>query len=842
MTAADDLGSDRLLDAVDHAVIVTDPDLTIRLFNSAAAELYGWPAAEVVGRSILDVATPEEDEEADSGSDLLEVVRSGRKWSGELVMRRRDGSTFLASITASPVLDEGGAIIAIVGVADDITERRDADELLRRSEQRLRVALLASQLATWGWDQATGEIEWNESMDELFGLPPGGFGGDFEDYVALVHPFDRERVVETLLTSVEEGMSGEHGHEYRIIRPDGTIRWVEGHGRSIENEEGNVVGLLGVARDITERRLAEVEREQLLAAEAAARGLAEAARNRVQFLSEATSALTESVELRSRLEALAELVVPQFSDGCGIYLLDDDGQPRLQVLRHSDPDVAAALVSLDERFPIWLDAPHGTGAAIRERTTSWVRDLTPQLLEAATVDEEQRAELASIGLQSLVAVPLVGSDVVIGAVNFFMTGDRDLSEDDVRLAEELCLRAGIAVENAQLAEAQENDSRQLRFLASLLHAQSEAGIEGSLVVDVNGNVLTYNRRFLEIWGFDPELAKESSEDSLLEEATNKVAAPSVFLERVRYLYANPSGLVQDEILLADGRTLDRHGAPLKGDDGEYFGWAWYFRDITAERHRQAEITAIGEQFAALARTLQQSLLPPALPRLQGVDLAARYHPALEGLEVGGDFYDVFPVGDAWVIVLGDVCGKGAAAAALTALVRYTLRAAAMHNDDPALMLVELNAAMLADNPDDIDGRFATVCCMRMVSGPGQVDVTVACGGHAPAHVTRADGTVEAVGTYGTILGVVPDVHVSSAEVTLYEGDSLIAVTDGVLEARDAAGDQFEDAGLAELLASVHARSAADIAAQIERRALAHQGGIARDDIAIVVAQVERTTT
>jgi serine phosphatase RsbU (regulator of sigma subunit) len=362
------------------------------------------------------------------------------------------------------------------------------------------------------------------------------------------------------------------------------------------------------------------------------------------------------------------------------------------------------------------------------------------------------------------------------------------------------------------------------------------------VVDVNGNVLTYNRRFLEIWGFDPELAKESSEDSLLEEATNKVAAPSVFLERVRYLYANPSGLVQDEVLLADGRTLDRHGAPLKGEDGEYFGWAWYFRDITAERDRQAEITAIGEQFAALARTLQQSLLPPALPRLHGIDLAARYHPALEGLEVGGDFYDVFPVGDAWVIVLGDVCGKGAAAAALTALVRYTLRAAAMHNDDPAMMLVELNAAMLADNPDDIDGRFATVCCMRLVSAPGQVDVTVACGGHAPAHVTRADGTVEAVGTYGTILGVVPDVHVSSVEVTLHEGDSLIAVTDGVLEARDVAGDQFEDAGLDELLASVHDRSAADIAAQIERRALAHQGGIARDDIAIVVAQVERTTS
>jgi serine phosphatase RsbU (regulator of sigma subunit) len=149
--------------------------------------------------------------------------------------------------------------------------------------------------------------------------------------------------------------------------------------------------------------------------------------------------------------------------------------------------------------------------------------------------------------------------------------------------------------------------------------------------------------------------------------------------------------------------------------------------------------------------------------------------------------------------------------------------------------------MLADNPDDIDGRFATVCCMRMVSGPGRVDVTVACGGHAPAHVTRSDGTVEAVGTYGTILGVVPDVFVNSAEVTLHEGDSLIAVTDGVLEARDTAGDQFEDAGLNELLESVHDRSAADIAAQIERRALAHQGGVARDDIAIVVAQVERTT-
>ncbi len=131
------------------------------------------------------------------------------------------------------------------------------------------------------------------------------------------------------------------------------------------------------------------------------------------------------------------------------------------------------------------------------------------------------------------------------------------------------------------------------------------------------------------------------------------------------------------------------------------------------------------QREAIAHTLQQSLLPPELPVIPRLDTAALYRPAGEINEVGGDFYDVFAVGrHEWFAVIGDVCGKGAEAAAVTALARYTIRAAVMRHRSPANMLRWLNAAMLRQHAD----RFVTLACVR-IELDDTVTVTVACGGH-----------------------------------------------------------------------------------------------------------------
>ena len=179
------------------------------------------------------------------------------------------------------------------------------------------------------------------------------------------------------------------------------------------------------------------------------------------------------------------------------------------------------------------------------------------------------------------------------------------------------------------------------------------------------------------------------------------------------------------------------------------------QDLALRAAAAVENARLYETAATIAGTLQASLLPPTLPELPGAELAAVYRPAGRGLEVGGDFYDVFSVTeDQWYLVVGDVCGKGAEAAAVTALARYTIRAAAVRRRAPSAILRWLSDAMLRQS--DAPNRFCTIACAQLDLGQGTPRVTVACGGHPLPLVVRADGTTEEIGTPGTLLGLVPE--------------------------------------------------------------------------------------
>jgi GAF domain-containing protein len=236
-----------------------------------------------------------------------------------------------------------------------------------------------------------------------------------------------------------------------------------------------------------------------------------------------------------------------------------------------------------------------------------------------------------------------------------------------------------------------------------------------------------------------------------------------------------------------------------------------------------------EERSRIARTLQRSLLPPRLPEIPGIEVAARYRASGEGIDVGGDFYDVFEVGKgAWAVMVGDVCGKGADAAAITGLARHTLRTAAMREWRPRRMLVILNEALVRNETD----QYCTVVFARLSRGGKHVRVTLACGGHPPPLFLRADGTVEAVGRPGTLLGIFPDPEFSTAVIDLRPGDALLFYTDGVTESR-APGAGLTEEALMELLASRAGDSAEKLADAVERGAVAAHPDGPRDDIAIV---------
>ena len=236
------------------------------------------------------------------------------------------------------------------------------------------------------------------------------------------------------------------------------------------------------------------------------------------------------------------------------------------------------------------------------------------------------------------------------------------------------------------------------------------------------------------------------------------------------------------------------------------------------------------QRSAIARTLQNSLLPPVLPEIAGIESAALYRAAGEGTDVGGDFYDLFSVADdEWIAVIGDVCGKGAEAAAVTALARYTIRTAAVRRRSPAAILHWLNDAMMRN---DLEGRFCTIACVHLDTARPEIRMTIACGGHPPALLRRESGEVREFGGTGTLIGLVPDPQLEDQRADLRPGDALVLFTDGVTDAR-APEKVLEPEELSDALRAVPAGSAQRIVEQLAAFAVGKDGRPPRDDIALL---------
>ena len=256
----------------------------------------------------------------------------------------------------------------------------------------------------------------------------------------------------------------------------------------------------------------------------------------------------------------------------------------------------------------------------------------------------------------------------------------------------------------------------------------------------------------------------------------------------------------------------------------------YERELVLSRHR-AEVAQ--QQAVDLARTLQDTLLPPALPSIDGLDLAAVYRPAGDGSQIGGDFYDVFQVGpDDWVVVLGDVCGKGVRAAVVTSLVRHTLRAVTVMEADPARALHTLNAVMLESHEDD---RFCTVVLIRLTRSGEEWTVSMAAGGHAPPLLVRRGELDDVPFEPGSLMGVFEDAHYASTTFPLLPGDVLLLHTDGSSEGRRGASF-FGDERLRES-ARRNARTPELMVNGVLADVLEFQDGIASDDIALVAVAV-----
>ncbi|WP_326828127.1 PP2C family protein-serine/threonine phosphatase [Streptomyces sp. NBC_01751] len=253
-----------------------------------------------------------------------------------------------------------------------------------------------------------------------------------------------------------------------------------------------------------------------------------------------------------------------------------------------------------------------------------------------------------------------------------------------------------------------------------------------------------------------------------------------------------------------------------------------------------------EHLKRLNATLQKTLLPPALANVPGLNVAAHYHIASAD-EVGGDFYDLFPLAaGTWGLFLGDVCGKGAAAAAVTSLARYTLRAAAVYDPDPAAVLGNLNT-VLNHEYSGTDPRFCTVIfgLLTPYGDQGGFRVTLASGGHPSALLMRADGTADYLPTPGgQLIGVLPDAHIATTTIRLNPGDTLLLHTDGLTEAHTAstgATDRYGDEALLDFARTL-APTTATVTIVAIRDLLDTFGTGVDDDTAVLAINVPRPTS
>ena len=234
----------------------------------------------------------------------------------------------------------------------------------------------------------------------------------------------------------------------------------------------------------------------------------------------------------------------------------------------------------------------------------------------------------------------------------------------------------------------------------------------------------------------------------------------------------------------------------------------------------------------VAMILQESLLPPTLAQIPGAHLAVRFHAAGRGVEVGGDFYDAFDVEDGIALLIGDVCGKGPGAAAVTALARYTIRAIAMHEPRPDRILLQLNEALLRQRES---GDFCTAALIRVTArGDGRLELEATSGGHPLPIILRGDGSGGELGFPGTLLGAVPAPRLSTVRALLEPGDACVLYTDGLNEAL--APRLLSPDNLLALLRPAAGHGAAAIADRLDVVPTT-AGEAMRDDTAIVVISV-----
>jgi serine phosphatase RsbU (regulator of sigma subunit) len=595
----------------------------------------------------------------------------------------------------------------------------------------------------------------------------------------------------------------------------------------------------------------------------------------LRFLDGASEVLARSLDYEQTLNDVARLAVPDLADWCAIDVVQPDGSTRQITSLHPDPEQEELLMELRRRFRANVRGTAGAANVIRSGEPEHVYDTSDTPLDDLVLSDEERQLYARLHPRSYVIVPLITRGRTLGALTMLSTRDgRHYGSRDVEFAHHLARRFALAIDNARLFDESSAARRRAEFLVrageilsssldyeetlqnvatiavpeladwcSVQLVEDDGSLRSVAVAHADPAKLAYAHELQERFPTDPEAPTgapnviRTGQTEVIQEITDDLIEAAVpdpeFRQIVRELGLRATITAplraHGRVFGAVGFVSAESGRPFTDDD------VAMVEELARRAGTAVDNARLYTEGARIAHTLQAELLPTDLPEIPFVEVAVRYRAAGELNEVGGDFYDIFPSSSAgeWMVVIGDVSGKGAEAAAVTALARYTLHAAALESSSPSELLRKLNAALMVQRR----GRdFCTVCVARIRPGEERTDVCFSIAGHPPPVILRGDGRTEMPGEPGTLLGIFEDPELVDCEVHLDHGDSILLYTDGVIEAGRPVG-QLGEEGLADALASARPASAAETVDVAETIAIEVQQGPVRDDIALVAIRM-----
>ncbi len=771
---------DLLFDRYADAVLVADADGRYVEANLAAAALLGFSRAEILERSIPDLVVGSERAEADFARFSAEGY-----WRGQVELRRKDGSTVVVEARAT-MLETADGTLAVSIV------RESADPLeaaLAASEAQFRAIVRSSNDAIFSEDPEGRIRTWNRAAERMFGYAESEIVGQ---HVSILAPPERRDEVQDNFERVWRGELVEHYETTRLAK-DGRRVEVSLSVSPIKAADGTLTGIVAIARDVGDRHEAE---------------------RRAHVLYELTHLLGRAASPHEVFDASMDALQRALhTDRASVLLFDDERVMRFRAWRGLSPSYRAAVEghnpwSLEDHDPHPIHVPD-VGAA-------------PAL-------EEVRGVIVHEGIRALTFVPLLHAGTLIGKFMLYFDAPRSLGAIDLQMATSIASQTAFAIER-------------LRAEAELVRAHGQLELitmgsaDGITIQGADGRVVYANEAAARLSGFDSveaflsDASRYANRWEILDVDGHPFDPTMLPGRRALAGEHDPQALLH----IRDRETGLEYWREVRARTSTYADGARYainvFHDVTEQRRAE-------ERVRFVAQTLQDSLLPKGDPHIDGVELGKEFRTAGEGFDVGGDFYDVFPMKDGtWGVAVGDVCGKGPTAASLTGAARHTIRAGAMVGESPSGILRLVNDAILHESPEE---RFCTalVANLRPREGGG-LEVRAASGGHPPALILRADGAIEEIAMPGTLLGLFEDPQLHEASFGLAPGDTMILYTDGVTD-EQFEGEEFGEVRLYDLVRACAGCSPAELARRIVDEVVAFNAGPPRDDIAVIALRATR---